>query len=508
MKKWIVLFLILSIVYESWAVPKPMESITNYNVLLLHGAYGHYKKDDDGKIDKSKPQGFLESETIPSANDAEDYHGNATIGRYTDNSRINYWLSKEIFEEPEWEKPTQGVHNSCIYHWRAFSSPPNSSITNAVELGDRTWNKDGKFGKRRALVEEAQEVKAIFLNPSTGQKDSGQVALDSIRKYPDRYRQLASRYILIGHSMGGVVAREYVQNSDYYYGDVDKIITLDSPHEGTGALEMQLDLVGHKWEALQGVSTSLVALSLASLNMRGNFMAKSVAISSLSWATLLGLTNFVAPFFVEGNLQDYSEDDPLVKYVNPGKGEKGNISYLKKISPSENQPMFRLMGGEKSITYSDPFKKVTDWTGLFVPEALTQAMMNFFSQLAESDDAMSSEAFALASKAATMGLVVSAASREQGTSIVPKASSWAESTESLKSSVADVKRWRFNAAPHADAEAWRTANVVMTTVSAVCMAADVALAWFEGQELRRMWPPLWDLRLLYRTCFFHYCLKT
>ena len=278
MKKWIVLFLILSIVYESWAVPKPMESITNYNVLLLHGAYGHYKKDDDGKIDKSKPQGFLESETIPSANDAEDYLGNATIGRYTDNSRINYWLSKEIFEEPEWEKPTQGVHNSCIYHWRAFSSPPNSSITNAVELGDRTWNKDKKFGKRRALVEEAQEVKAIFLNPSTGQKDSGQVALDSIRKYPDRYRQLASRYILIGHSMGGVVAREYTQNSDYYHQDVDKIITLDSPHEGTGALEMQLDLVGHKWTALQGISSYLVGLSLVYINMRGDFMAKSVAL--------------------------------------------------------------------------------------------------------------------------------------------------------------------------------------------------------------------------------------
>ena len=485
MKKWIVLFLILSIVYESWAVPKPMESITNYNVLLLHGAYGHYKKDDDGKIDKSKPQGFLESETIPSANDAEDYLGNATIGRYTDNSRINYWLSKEIFEEPEWEKPTQGVHNSCIYHWRAFSSPPNSSITNAIELGDRTWNKDKKFGKRRALVEEAQEVKAS-LKVSKNGKDSlyvGQVALDTIRRNPDLYRQLASRYILIGHSMGGVVAREYVQNSDYYYGDVDKIITLDSPHEGTGALEMQLDLVGHKWEARQGASTSLVALSLASLNMRGNFMAKSVAISSASWATLLGLTNFVAPFFVEGNLQDYSEDDPLVKYVNPGKGEKGNISYLKKISPNDSIPMFRLMGGEKSITYSDPFKNVTDWTGLFVPEALTQTMMNFFSQLAESDDVMSTEAFALASKAATMGLVVSAASREQGTSIVPKASSWAENTESLRDNVADVKRWRFDAAPHADAEAWRTANVVMTTVSAVCMAADVALAWFEGARV-------------------------
>lgn len=241
MFRYLTLLLVLTIVCESWAVPKPMESIENYNVLLLHGAYGHYKK-DNGKINKNKPQGFFESDSISSANDAENYLGNANIGRYTDNSRINYWLSKEIFEEPEWEKPTQGVHNSCIYHWRVFSSPPNSSITNAIELGDRTWNKDKKFGKRRALVEEAQEVKAVFPNPSTGQNDSGQVALDSIRKYPDLYRQLVSRYILIGHSMGGVVSREYVQGN-IYNGDVDKFIMLDSPHEGIGTLDIQLGLL-------------------------------------------------------------------------------------------------------------------------------------------------------------------------------------------------------------------------------------------------------------------------
>lgn len=46
---------------------------------------------------------------------------------------------------------------------------------------------------------------------------------------------LLLRKFLIGHSMGGVVSREYVQG-DFYNGDVDKIIILDSPHEGTGTL--------------------------------------------------------------------------------------------------------------------------------------------------------------------------------------------------------------------------------------------------------------------------------
>lgn len=39
MKRQIFLFLILLIVCESWSVPKPMESIEKYNVMLVHGAY-------------------------------------------------------------------------------------------------------------------------------------------------------------------------------------------------------------------------------------------------------------------------------------------------------------------------------------------------------------------------------------------------------------------------------------------------------------------------------------
>ncbi len=191
MKRCFMLFLMFVIVCASGSVPKPMESLTNYNVLLLHGAYGHYK-DKDKKV----LQGFAENEKLVSAYDAEYYLGNANIGRYTekpdDKKRLNRWLSKEIFEEPEWLEEKLGTHNSYIYHWRSFSDPPNSSITNAIELGDRTWNKDGKFGKRRALVEEAQEVKAAY--------DTlyGQPALEIIRKNPDLYRQLASRYTLVG----------------------------------------------------------------------------------------------------------------------------------------------------------------------------------------------------------------------------------------------------------------------------------------------------------------------
>ena len=241
MKRQIVFLLVLVMVCESWSVPKPMESITNYNVMMVHGAYG--PKNSDGEL-----QGF-EPGSYSQAIDAKDRLGAATMGSYTSNNRVTRWISHNILEEPKWEKDSSYVRNSYVYNWRTFSNTRNSSKNNAVELGDRTWNKDKIFGQRRALVEEAQEVKAVITqeiaNDSGVKTDTiakGQNALELIRKNPDLYRQLASRYILIGHSMGGVVSREYVQG-DFYNGDVDKIITLDSPHEGIGVLNMQLGLL-------------------------------------------------------------------------------------------------------------------------------------------------------------------------------------------------------------------------------------------------------------------------
>ena len=40
------------------------------------------------------------------------------------------------------------------------------------------------------------------------------------------------KYILVAHSMGGLTTRDYITGT-FYKGDVDKLITLDSPHEGS-----------------------------------------------------------------------------------------------------------------------------------------------------------------------------------------------------------------------------------------------------------------------------------
>ena len=215
MKKYIVCFLALFV--SCWAVSKPMESFENYNVMIVHGAYPAYK-------------GFLDKNDTNEAYYANgSLENGATLGAYDNENRITNWVSTVVLEEQGWKNNVVYARNSYVYNWRSFSNPANTSLNNAHEMGDRLWSlRDTRFKHRRTLFEEAQELKASFYDRNIPGDTFGQVALDSIRRNPDLYRQLASRYILIGHSMGGVVSREYVQG-DFYNGDVDKIVLLIVP---------------------------------------------------------------------------------------------------------------------------------------------------------------------------------------------------------------------------------------------------------------------------------------
>ena len=65
-----ILFLLLIFENSVWSIPKPMESITNYNVMLIHGAYGSKK-------------GFSADSSLPEAyNAGGTLENGATLGRF------------------------------------------------------------------------------------------------------------------------------------------------------------------------------------------------------------------------------------------------------------------------------------------------------------------------------------------------------------------------------------------------------------------------------------------
>lgn len=477
MKRRILFLLVLVMVCESWSIPKPMESITNYNVMMIHGAYG--PKNSKGKLQGFNPGAYHQ------AIDTTGRLGAASMGGYTSDDRVTKYISHTILEEPEWEEDYDYVRNSYIYNWRAFSNTRNSSKNNAVELGNRIWNKNETFGQRRALVEEAQEVKAIFHNPNTGRKDSGQVALESIRQNPDLYRQLASRYILIGHSMGGVVSREYVQNSSYYHGDVDKIITLDSPHEGTGALNMQLDMVNVGRSALEGVTTSVVTMAAIATA----YWIAGVDISSLTIGALgLSLSlEFAALNLFSGELlsiplEDYVPEDSIVCYVDPNAKNNRECDDVETISdlnrvvnPVDSMPMFRFLAGENSMTFTDPKLGARAAFSLFIPDLITVPFANLYAQFFGGGDFTTNYVNSMTGVA--VGIMGGVNVQDHGSALVETKSGLAAHIDMFNGSSVDVKRDTFPANYYASISGLSTAIDVTLGVG---IAAALAIEFIPG----------------------------
>jgi hypothetical protein len=85
-----IIVLMMAVAVFSWSIPKPMESVTNYNVMMVHGAYGKYN-------DKGKLQGF-EPGDYSQAIDTTDRMGAATMGGYTSDERVTRWISHNILK--------------------------------------------------------------------------------------------------------------------------------------------------------------------------------------------------------------------------------------------------------------------------------------------------------------------------------------------------------------------------------------------------------------------------
>ncbi len=65
------------------------------------------------------------------------------------------------------------------------------------------------------------------------------IALEFIKTVSDR-----DTFIIVGHSMGGLTAREYIR-SNYYQNDVAKLVTIGTPHLGSKADEVNIYWLGN-----------------------------------------------------------------------------------------------------------------------------------------------------------------------------------------------------------------------------------------------------------------------
>ena len=312
LKKLLFLLMTLEIV----AIAIPMESLNEYNLVLIHGAGSHWGGLDCENGDIKHEKYNLDSVEYAPAWTYYAYGPNTRIGGKFSEGLISDDSTSSatgmIAELKPWIQDTvfEGDYEWLVYLQRPFTNPANSPSNNGNEIGKRTWKGSNKCSARRSLFEEIQEVHA-----------KGQNKLDTLRKdNVDSYRKIPSRYILVSHSMGGVASREYVRGTNYNY-DVDKVVTLDSPHEGTGALNLLLYLKDLDYEqlvknwvtetiAMEGFAVAAYLMGLdalsADLALLGIFMPTWSAVAQpLVGKGILGIL---------GNGFDYSKSDSLTLY--------------------------------------------------------------------------------------------------------------------------------------------------------------------------------------------------
>jgi hypothetical protein len=454
MKQAFYLTVILSQIFVATSYCGPMESYQNYNVILVHGAGGRYfglDCDDDSSIKEAWT--YLKPNEKPENTGQENYLN--LIGGYgypisninpdldlsgeglgisiglekrtssaedmdLENNGLRHWLTEKIFDDDK----------SVAYLQRPFTNPANSPVNNARELGDPKWKGNNKCDVRRSLIEEAQEVRA-----------DGRTKLNNLRKSVENRDKLPpSRNILIAHSLGGVSSREYVQGNGYK-NDVDKIITLDTPHEGTGALEMLLEMSDIE-SRLEQVGTNTASMFMATSILLAALSrdVSTATVALYSFLPALGMnaaTLGLGYALIKGLDKHYQKSDSLTPYIDPSRS--GGINDLKNRSYTDSLPMMRLLYGTNSMTFSDPKgDKIVSGLNSFIPKAAASFFYNIGSQSSGGGNATVN--FINSMAAGTAGLLFGITTGEHGTTLIPQKSGKAENTKAFDNPRADVMK--------------------------------------------------------------------
>ncbi|GBU24921.1 hypothetical protein R83H12_01557 [Fibrobacteria bacterium R8-3-H12] len=369
------------------------------------------------------------------------------------------WLKDNVFEE----------NDTVIYLQRPFVNPAGSPFENGKEIGLSGWHTDDKCSERRSLIEEAQEVKA-----------KGRPNLSDLRKDVTLRSSLPpTRNILIAHSMGGVASREYVQG-DFYKNDVDKVITLDSPHEGTQSLSMLISKHEDWGLNLFSLGTQFLGTGGVLASFGDDLFINYYAILLWTIGVSYGLSEVLDIFYLRPTFP-YTSDDPLAYYIDPDnmRFKKKNEKTIKdlnaiKYDMDKQTPMFRLLYSTKALTFTDPknsfAKKMING---FIPEALFVSTVNFYSQI-QSDNPMNlkiNSAFA----SMYMGALLGFGLEDNGSSLIPSWSGSAKNTSFFNDMNVDVKKVPYDAA-------FNSGNItgfasIIETATIAMIAAEVALSW-------------------------------
>lgn len=469
-------------IMSGFAAPKPMESIDKYVITLIHGT-----SDSKHGIDCSFKNSTERNPTIPGVYPIATSNGTLPISSDGEFRNVEYGT---------WHKPDDtnfvnllqntillGEGTNVIYYHRPFNHPADAPSDLAKELGQRDWPSPSmcpdEFKDRRALLEEAEEVKL-----------GGRSNLAAARA-PTGDREKLPRHILIGHSMGGVSAQEYILNSGLYNNDVEKVITMDSPHQGTPALDQlmkakTLEIVDPAFRSVIqiGVVGLAAGLAFAALGTepsdKVSLLAVSLGIVCLNTLTELSQLGIAAGL---SGIFDFSSSDGIIPYIVPGSTALKTLN--SKPKPAD-MPSIGIIHGYGSLSFGSPYEYAQPLITALIPEAVYVPLKNSVAQLSHSD-LPSKPYWHNVFASMWIGALTGVSLTEQGTAIIPHWSSEARGVTAFGDASADVTRYRYDAYPNVQAASNARLGILAASSIGLMVAVD-ALAFipFELKWITRI----------------------
>ena len=452
-------FLLVIVVMTMLVYAKPMESIERYNIILVHGAADSLSGVDCEASDLKAPFEYYTDST----SDFGRIDGYLKEGLLDDSRSTATGMIKTL---PDWinDKILDGERKDRfgIYLNRPFVNPANTPVVNGGEIGNRGWKGRDECNVRRSLTEEAEEMRLrgrnkLILDRTNPRNYRNYTLIDSIGFH-------AHRNILIAHSMGGLASREYVQG-DGYNGDVDKVITLDSPHRGTYSLDGLLELKRWVIHPVIKTASEMFVWGLASLRFK---LFDATALPALTTAAVY--TNFGNAFVdmvVDLALgYGFKKEDPLVRYIRPGSDA---LTELNSKEWNDNSPMYRVLYGVGGLTFGSPYEYGQYYISFAIPDAIVAPIKNIIAQTSHTEIDNPAYYNNIVGSA-TLGMLGGLPLTDQGSILIPHWSGAGENVSVFDSPGADVVKVPFAANENTNQGGIQALSISLAAFTALALA--------------------------------------
>ena len=305
-------------------------------------------------------------------------HGNtAQKVNCKENVAVYNASKKEFSAGSSKDMQVSSIVDEALEHWYAdklveMNLPLPTSNKEKIGLQKKRESlkdSDGSYAPKSTYKAEFADIDpflyAWLKNYKT--KNGNYPTLETLKN--ERPDFLPSRYVFIANGMGGMVAREYIQGTEYQ-GDVDKILFINTPHEGTGFADQALlskDM--DYYHAHNSLGSALAFLiPVVTLFYVGSDYFVEDSIMSFT-KTILQALGSVAKGSISGDFNDYYFDSYNVTdgalWYSAQDADKRDLLYNSIREDAKDSKVDTLIGRTQLLnsmgmrnSYSDPLYRI------------------------------------------------------------------------------------------------------------------------------------------------------